>query len=231
VRRPLDAHSAYRASSHRPAITKATSESHRGSATLPARRHRTELRSLTAATCRWTSRSTCRGPADEPAPGPSAAAVVHQTAGQRDAGSRAVARDKRGDAGSHPRDNGRCGGGRGRRRRRLRHRRRPRRDPRVVVAAKPAGGPLADRARLRPILARLRVRRAEIQAVRPHVEGRRFDPSLTTQPLRSVENVPDGTIAINLRAGRRTGSTGSAACPRCCRGVARGGYRARRLVR
>src|SRR4029434_7832396 len=55
-----------------------------------------------------------------------------------------------------------------RRRRRLRNRRRPRRDPRVVVAAKPAGGPLADRARLRPILARLRVRRAEIPAVRLH---------------------------------------------------------------
>ena len=54
----------------------------------------------------------------------------------------------------------------GRRRRRLRHRRRPRRDPRVVVVAKPAGGPLADRARLRPVLARLRVRRAEIPDVR-----------------------------------------------------------------
>ena len=40
------------------------------------------------------------------------------------------------------------------------------RDPRVVVPAKPAGGPLADRARLRPIHARLRVRRAEIPAVR-----------------------------------------------------------------
>jgi len=39
------------------------------------------------------------------------------------------------------------------------------RDPRVVVVAKPAGGPLADRARLRPILARVRVRRAEIPAV------------------------------------------------------------------
>ena len=55
-----------------------------------------------------------------------------------------------------------------RRRRRLRHRHRPRRDPRVVVVAKPARGPLADRARLRPILARLRVRRAEIPAVRLH---------------------------------------------------------------
>ena len=44
----------------------------------------------------------------------------------------------------------------------LRHRRRPRGDPRVVVAAKPAGGPLADRARLRPVIARLRVRRVEI---------------------------------------------------------------------
>ena len=55
-----------------------------------------------------------------------------------------------------------------RRRRRLRHRRRPRRDPRVVVVAKPAGGPLADRARLRPVLARLRVRRAEIPAVKLH---------------------------------------------------------------
>src|SRR5438132_7789519 len=40
--------------------------------------------------------------------------------------------------------------------------------PRVVVVAKPGGGPLADRARLRPILARLRVRRAEIPAVRLH---------------------------------------------------------------
>ena len=33
--------------------------------------------------------------------------------------------------------------------------------PRVVVVAKP-GGALADRARLRPVLARLRVRRAQI---------------------------------------------------------------------
>ena len=37
---------------------------------------------------------------------------------------------------------------------------------RVVVAAKPAGGPLADRARLRPVLAGLRVRRAEVPAVK-----------------------------------------------------------------
>jgi hypothetical protein len=37
-----------------------------------------------------------------------------------------------------------------------------------VVVAKPAGGPLADRARLRPILARLRVRRPEIPAMRLH---------------------------------------------------------------
>jgi len=44
-------------------------------------------------------------------------------------------------------------------------RRRPRRDPRVVVVAKPASGPSADRAPLRPIRARLRVRRAEIPAV------------------------------------------------------------------
>src|SRR5215470_19108483 len=43
-----------------------------------------------------------------------------------------------------------------------------RRDPRVVVVAKPAGGPLAGRARLRPVLARLRVRRAEIPDVRLH---------------------------------------------------------------
>ena len=55
-----------------------------------------------------------------------------------------------------------------RRHRRLRHRRRPRRDPRVVVVAKPAGDPLAGRARLRPVLARLRGRRAEIPAVRLH---------------------------------------------------------------
>jgi aminoglycoside phosphotransferase len=40
----------------------------------------------------------------EAAPVPSAAAVVHQAAGQWDAVSRAVARDKRGDAGSRPRD-------------------------------------------------------------------------------------------------------------------------------
>ena len=44
-------------------------------------------------------------------------------------------------------------------------RRRPRRDPRVVVVAKPAGGPLADRARLRPVRAGLRGRRAEIPDV------------------------------------------------------------------
>ena len=47
-------------------------------------------------------------------------------------------------------------------------RRRPRGDPRVVVVAKPAGGPLAGRARLRPVRARLRGRRAEIPAVRLH---------------------------------------------------------------
>jgi hypothetical protein len=47
----------------------------------------------------------------------------------------------------------------------------------VVVAAKPAGGPLAGRARLRPVLARLRVRRAEIPDVRLHrVFVRRQDP-------------------------------------------------------
>src|SRR5689334_14534114 len=40
---------------------------------------------------------------------------------------------------------------------------RPRRDPRVVVAQGPEGGALADRARLRPIRAGLRVRRPEIQ--------------------------------------------------------------------
>jgi hypothetical protein len=38
----------------------------------------------------------------------------------------------------------------------------------MVVAAERAGSPLADRARLRPVLARLRVRCAEIQAVRLH---------------------------------------------------------------
>src|SRR6266851_7929259 len=59
-----------------------------------------------------------------------------------------------------------------RRRRRLRHRRRPRRDPRVVVIAKSASGPLAGRARFRPVLARLRGRRAEIPAVRlPEADG------------------------------------------------------------
>ena len=42
----------------------------------------------------WTSRSTCRGPAGRAGPGPSAAGVVHEAAGQRDAVSRAVARDK-----------------------------------------------------------------------------------------------------------------------------------------
>ena len=53
-----------------------------------------------------------------------------------------------------------------RRRRRLWHRHRPRRDPRVVVVAKPAGGSLADRARLRPVRAGLRSRRAQIPDVR-----------------------------------------------------------------
>jgi len=38
---------------------------------------------------------------------PSAVGVVHEAAGQRDAVSRAVARDKPGDVGGHPRDNGR----------------------------------------------------------------------------------------------------------------------------
>ena len=54
----------------------------------------------------------------------------------------------------------------GRRRRRLRHRCRRRRDPRVVVVAQPVGDPLARRARLRPVSARLRGRRAEIPDVR-----------------------------------------------------------------
>ncbi|MBB2948296.1 hypothetical protein FB565_008079 [Actinoplanes lutulentus] len=39
--------------------------------------------------------------------------------------------------------------------RRIRHPGRPRRDPRLVVVAEPSGGPLADRARLRPGQARL----------------------------------------------------------------------------
>jgi hypothetical protein len=47
---------------------------------------------------------------------PSAVGVVHEAAGQRDAVSRAVAPDKPGDVGGHPRDNGRRGGDRGRRR-------------------------------------------------------------------------------------------------------------------
>src|SRR5207249_1534926 len=41
----------------------------------------------------------------------SAVGVVHDAAGQRDAVSRTVARDKPGDVGGHPRDNGRRGGG------------------------------------------------------------------------------------------------------------------------
>ena len=55
-----------------------------------------------------------------------------------------------------------------RRRRRLRHRRRPRPHPRLVVVAKPAGGPLAGRARLRPARGDARGRRAAIPAVRLH---------------------------------------------------------------
>jgi aminoglycoside phosphotransferase len=55
-----------------------------------------------------------------------------------------------------------------RRRRGVQHRRQPRCDPRVVVVAMPGSGPMADRARLRPVLARLRVRRAEIPTVRLH---------------------------------------------------------------
>ena len=55
-----------------------------------------------------------------------------------------------------------------RRRCRLRHRRQPRRDPRVVVAAKPVRGPLAGRARLRPVHARLRGQRAEVPDVSLH---------------------------------------------------------------
>lgn len=49
---------------------------------------------------------------------------------------------------------------------RLWHRHRPRRDPRMVVLAKPAGSSLADRARLRPLRARLRGRCTEIPDVR-----------------------------------------------------------------
>src|SRR6516225_11091294 len=42
----------------------------------------------------------------------------------------------------------------------------------MVVVAKPGGGPLADRARLRSVLTRLRVRRTEIPALRLE-DGRR----------------------------------------------------------
>src|SRR5256885_3846386 len=55
-----------------------------------------------------------------------------------------------------------------RRRRGLRRRHRPRRNPGVVVAAKPVGGPVAGRARLRPVLARQRGRCAEIPDVTLH---------------------------------------------------------------
>jgi hypothetical protein len=48
--------------------------------------------------------------------GPSAVGLVHEAAGQRDAVSRAVTRDKPGDNRRSSRDNGRRGGGRGRRR-------------------------------------------------------------------------------------------------------------------
>src|SRR5215472_2697741 len=54
----------------------------------------------------WTSRSTCLGAADRGCARPVRGRWRHEAAGQRDAVSRAVAPEKPGDVGSHPRDDG-----------------------------------------------------------------------------------------------------------------------------
>ena len=54
------------------------------------------------------------GPADRGSAQPVSGRWRHEAAGQRATVNRAVARDKPGDVGDHPRDNGRHGGGRGR---------------------------------------------------------------------------------------------------------------------
>ena len=65
-------------------------------------------------------------------------------------------------------------------------------DPRVVVAAKPAGRPLAGRARLRPDLARLRDRRAEIPAVRLHEpDGYERRSAASSGPSPEARRLPD----------------------------------------
>src|SRR6266567_1288882 len=97
-----------------------------------------------------------------------------------------------------------------RRRCRLRHRRRPRRDPRMVVVAKPAGGPLAGRTRLRPVLARLRGRRAEIPAVRQHELPRTGGAAVVVRALRKRFGAKEAVAGIDLEvaAGSLAGLVG-----------------------
>src|SRR2546430_6879797 len=77
-----------------------------------------------------------------------------------------------------------------RRRRGLRRRHRPRRNPRVVVAAKPVGGPVAGRARLRPVLARQRGRCAEIPDVTLHEpDGYKYSAISSRSPFEMTANM------------------------------------------
>jgi len=113
-----------RAPRHRPSVFDVRPDdlSTAGScATALARRHRTDSLGRVEVTDRHDMPLGCRDPRAEAqraeaVPGPSAAGVVHEAAAQRDAVSRAAARDKPGDVGGHPRDKDRREGGRGRRR-------------------------------------------------------------------------------------------------------------------
>ena len=79
----------------------------RSSATALARRHRTVSRGRVEVTDRDDMPLGLHHPGaearrTEAVLDPSAVGVVHEAAGQRDAVSRAVARDKPGDVGGHP---------------------------------------------------------------------------------------------------------------------------------
>jgi len=94
-----------------------------------------------------------------------------------------------------------------------RHRRRTRRDPSVVVVAKPAGGPLAGRARLRPVFARLRGRRAEIPAVRLHEpDGHECRSAASSGPSPEAHRFPDRGERRHVRSIQEVRLTPN----RCC---------------